>query len=330
MGNELVPLTRETPLATIRHGADVLGAWLAGRNASTVEAYLRDLKDFASFLLGKKEPDLAAAVDAFLALGRGRATEAAIGYRANLNQRGKSGATICRRLSTLRSMVRAAAEIERVAWGLTVKGPKVENLRDTTGPGEEGYRRMRAAVRRVAEDNTNARESARAKRDFAMMLLMHDMVLRRGSCAALDLDDLSLDSDPPWIEVTLKGQTDKKRKTLPWQNRDALKAWIAVRGRKPGPLFVRLDAAAGNDLGRMDGESINRAVRRAGERAELSRSVHAHGLRHQGITRALVLTNGNIAEVQMLADHVKPETTQKYNDNRLNVGGKLAQMLADD
>ena len=105
--------------------------------------------------------------------------------------------------------------------------------------------------------------------------------------------------------------------------------WIAARGDAPGPVFTRLDPGA-KGLERLTGDSVNRVVGKIGLNAGLKRRARAHGLHHQGITRALDLTNGNVRMVQGLGRHADPRTLMKYDDARRDDAGTLAQMLGND
>jgi hypothetical protein len=61
---------------------------------------------------------------------------------------------------------------------------------------------------------------------------------------------------------------------------------VDARGEWPGPLFVRLDRAAGpGHPSRLDAGNAARASKELGLRAGLARGTNPHGLRHQGITR---------------------------------------------
>jgi integrase/recombinase XerC len=99
----------------------------------------------------------------------------------------------------------------------------------------------------------------------------------------------------------------------------------------PGPLFWALDnRSAGREPVRLSGEGLNRLVRRLGERAGLKRRVRAHGLRHQGITRALDLTDGNVREVQRFSRHSNLNTLMLYDDARRDHAGRVARLLGED
>ena len=62
--------------------------------------------------------------------------------KADLLKRGLATATIARRLAALRSMVKLARALGRIAWTLDIAGPKAEPYRDTRGPGLDGWRTL--------------------------------------------------------------------------------------------------------------------------------------------------------------------------------------------
>ncbi len=314
MANELAIL-ESSPLAV--ESDDILASWLSGRKATTVDAYRRDMVDFARFVGARSA---ASAVEALLHAGHGGANRLALAYRANIVDRGLASATVRRRLAALRSMAKLARQLGRIEWSLDVESPRVARLRDTSGPGLDGWRKIRSTARRLASTTTG-------KRNAALIALLHDLGLRRAECSELDLRHVDLDRAQ--VSILGKGQADRQWLTLPPPVVVALAEWIAVRGSHDGPLFCRLDRA-GRGLGRLTGHSVNRAVGKLGRQAGVNRHVRAHGLRHQAITRALDLTNGNIREAQAFSRHADPRTVMAYDDNRLDRAGKLACMLSAD
>jgi integrase len=86
----------------------------------------------------------------------------------------------------------------------------------------------------------------------------------------------------------------------------------------------------GGAPGRLAGNSILYVVATLGRQAGLSQRVRAHGLRHEAVSRILAITNGNIDAAQKFARHADPKTTQRYNDNRLDVAHEMAKLLDED
>jgi integrase/recombinase XerC len=318
MSNELVP-TPKAPLPARDFEQDVVRLFLEGRNANTVAAYTFDLTDFARSI---KAAGPAAAVELLLAVGHGGANAMAMTYRADLVNRGLAAATINRRLAALRSMVRVARQLGRVPWALDVEGAKVKPYRDTRGPTKSEREKLLSALRRRAADTDVG------KRDLALFMLMDNPQLRRAECIALDLADVRLGECQ--VNVIGKGSTEGEWLSIPRQTRDALANWIAVRRPEHGPLFIRLDPGKFDTLDRLTLGSVNRLMDRLSAKAGLQRKARPHGLRHAGITRALDVSGGDVRAVQRLSRHAKLETLMRYDDNRRDGAGKLAQRLADD
>jgi integrase/recombinase XerC len=307
----------------------VLEAWLRGRCAQTTKAYGWVLSDLKRFL---RAPSEEAAIESFLSAGRFGAKRITLSYKSNLTERKLASATIRQRLSAIRSLVTSAREVGCIEWVLDIKAPRRDKCRDMSGPGDDGWRTMRDKARVAAQtpDRTKRPKVDRAKRDLALIFLMHDRGLRRGECVAMDLKDFRDGTDPK-VAVIGKGRTEPELLTIAGPTRDALVDWIKVRGDSPGPLFIRMDPGSERGvLERLGGDGASRMVKRLGKKAGLSQEARAHGLRHHAITRLCVKTNGNIPEVQAFARHLDPRTTMEYNDQRLDVAGKLARLLADD
>ena len=308
------PISSVPPPAAV--AVDLHAAALAGRNARTVRAYASDYRDFAAFL---GAPSPAAALDALVAFGAGTANACALCYRHHLMGRHLAAATIARRLAALRAAVRLARQLGRCSFELEVDAPRAQSYRDTRGPGREGYLRVLEIARANAE-------SAKGRRDLALVRLLHDVALRRAEVLALDVADIDLEAST--VAIIGKGKTDRVPITLPGPTRAALADWLAVRGPDPGPAFVRLDGACPG--ARLTGRGLAKVIGTLGRRAGLARPLRPHGLRHQGITRCIDKTGGNVREVRKFSRHAKVETLLTYDDNRADVAGSVAALVADD
>lgn len=91
------------------------------------------------------------------------------------------------------------------------------------------------------------------------MWLLIGLGLRRAEIESLDLSHHTGDE----LQVLGKGRRQREGHHLPPVVRDALDAWIVMRGTEPGPLFTNLDRArkrgAGAD-GRLSGRAIHQLV----------------------------------------------------------------------
>jgi integrase/recombinase XerC len=300
------PASSAGQLAAAQLSIDLCEAVLSGRKATTLRAYKGDLRDFAAFLgyqIASK------ALDAFVSFSGPYANAAALAYRAHLLDRKLSPATISRRLAALRTAVKVARMLGRVAWDLEVESPRSETYRDTSGPGRDGWK----AVLAIAKERA---VTPRGVRDLAVLRLLHDLALRRGEVVGLDLVDLDLRRSI--VQVKGKGKSSKAPISLPKPTAEALRAWVVLRGDSPGSLFG------------ISGEWIRQLVRGLGRAAQLDRPLRPHGLRHQGITQALDATGGDVRAVRRFSRHAKLETLVVYDDNRADLAGDVARLVSDD
>lgn len=311
-------LTRTDGRALDAHSAArLVEAFLQGRSPRTLAAYRKDLIDFAAFLGVKGGVDHAAR--ALLAQSAGEANGLALAYRAHLLDRQLKPKTINRRLSALRSLVKLAQTLGMVAWTLHVAGVRSKAYRDTRGPGPNGYRALL--------DVAGRQRPYKAARDRALLRLLYDLALRRGEVVGLDLADVDLDGGT--VAIVGKGSREKERRTLPMPTSNALRAWLDERGPEPGPLFVNVDRAGkgqGNDK-RLTGAGLYALVQGLGNKAGIV--ARPHGLRHAAITEALELTGGNVRAVAKFSRHADLRTLGYYDDNRTDLGGEIAKLVAE-
>ena len=145
----------------------------------------------------------------------------------------------------------------------------------------------------------------------------------------LDVEHLDLAGRRVWILG--KGRGERRARTLNDRTAAALAAWVDDRGGAPGALFHRLDKAA-DELapGRLEGESVERLVKRIGRAAGLTRGVRPHGLRHSAITRALDLAHGDVRKVRHFSRHAKLDVLIRYDDNRRDDAGELSRMIGEE
>lgn len=312
MNNLLPSTTAASDLATVPGPAsppDIVAAWLAGREPTTLAAYQQSLADFAAWL----QVTTADAAARLLSNGAGAANGLALAYRVAMTDRDLKPSTIAVRLSALRSLVKVARLTGVVNWDLEVPMPRVKAYRDTRGPGL-------ASVAGIVTAAAN-RDDAKGKRDLAIIRLLYDVALRRAEVVSLDVEHF----DPENRRLSVKGKGDNGRVwiTLPDATAQAVHDWISERGDAPGPLFVEL--ATGKKL-RLSGTSVGRIVTKAGN--ALGVKARPHGLRHTAITAALDATGGDVRTVARFSRHAKIDTVLKYDDNRIDLAGSVASLVA--
>jgi len=296
-----------------RRGADeLLEAWLAGRSPQTVDAYRRDLADFAAYV-SVDSPGRAA--ESLLGAGAGEANLVALRFRAALLDRGLAPATVNRKLAALRSLVKVARTVGLITFSLDVENVRSQAYRDTRGPGVEGYRSLLGALQ--------GRSDAKGARDRAILHLLFDLGLRRAEVVSLDREHLDLAGGTG--SVMGKGRRERISLTLPGPTCEALAAWLAFRGEEDGPLFTSMDHA-GKGSGRLTGRALHQVVQAIGRKVDLH--VWPHGLRHAAITTALDLTAGDVRAVARFSRHMDIRVLGRYDDNREDMAGRVACLVA--
>jgi len=288
----------------------LVAAFLSGRSPQTLRAYRQDLEAFRVFT---GAGSAAEAARLLIAGGPAEANTLALGWRNDLLERGLGPATINRRLAALRSLVKLARLLGMASFTLEVENLRVTPYRDTRGPGPDGFRLLMEAA---------GEASAKALRDRAILRLLYDLALRRAEVVALNVSDV--DFDLARLTILGKGRRQVEALTLPDPTRTALAAWLAARGPSPGPLFVNFDRAGKGR--RLTGAGLYLIIQTLGRKVGLT--VRPHGLRHAGITAALDLTNGNLRAVQRYSRHKDPRILAVYDDNRTDIAGEVARLVA--
>ena len=253
----------------------------------------------------------------FLRLSQYDAIAIVLKYKADLLDLNLAPSTINVRLSAIKSLVTHARKLGQCEFNLSdIRNVKVQTYRDTSGVKPEVFKSILDGI---------ARESTIGKRDYAILRLLWDNALRRGEIGHLTIGDLQ--DAQLWIKG--KGRMQKESIELPIKTVQALEEWLIVRGsnEKLDPLFVSLDNHSKGM--KLSTRSIDRLLKRATERANVSKVMSPHKVRHSAITAALDGSNGDIRRVQKLSRHKNVATVMIYDDNRTNGQGDMSSMLSD-
>ena len=310
--------SRNVPAVAL-HRANVqtaLDLWLSGfASENTRRAYRKEIEAFTAFA---GWDDGAEAVVHFLALDDGQAHAVADKWRAEKIARGLSPASVNRSMAALNSLVGSARRHGITTLRLEAKGVKSRPYRDTKGPGLRGVQ----AILAVATDHTRPEKAAR---DAAIIRLAYGLGLRRGEIASLDIGHCDLVGGT--LPVLGKGRSEREAMTIPVNVKQALSAWLSVRGTDApkAPLFVALDNRSRDAGRRITGAGIFHIIRILGEQAGLK--VRPHGLRHTAITAALDAFNGDYRKTRAFSRHASLDTVRRYDDNRADHAGQVAQAL---
>ena len=249
---------------------------------------------------------------------QGEANEIGRAYRSAMIERGLSPSTINRRLSALRSLVALGKELGFVTFDLATHNVRAEAYRDTRGPEPD-------IMVRLLEYAKAQRHQAKAARDVAIFLLLgYGRALRRGEAVALDLEHF--DPRGNRLGVLRKGKRERKLLSLDPLVTARLRAWVAFRGKEPGPLFLQVGKGGGVLSGRrLSGDGVHKVLQAMG--TKLGAVIRPHGLRHAAITAALDETNGNVRAAREFSGHASVEVLMRYDDNRKDVGGEVASKV---
>jgi integrase/recombinase XerC len=351
-------LPADLPSTRCTSGVDSLkihvDAWLTPTNENTRRAIARGAAMFQAFA---GTPSLYEAIWLLIsdggagervAPGPGYAEAVLTAYRKHLEQAkpkrqvnrdgesGYSANTIRNSILVIGGLLGSLRQVGLISWHPATDVPPASAYRDTTGCGVDGFRRLLAAARAVA---TPFRE-----RNQALLLLLW-RGLRVGELVDIDLEHVDLGATPPRISIFGKWRQSREFIEIAPNQMSALAAWIAVRGREPGPLFWRLDngrpdqaeeaprqrrerrTSGGKRLTTVGAWKI---LQQLGRAQGMSPGVcHPHAIRHTVITELLERAGGNIRRVQAFARLSRAEIVEIYDDRRHHHGLAGASLLDD-
>jgi integrase/recombinase XerC len=284
-------------------------------SSETKRTYAGAIDNFFKQITGK--PSSPQQIAEFLKLSQYDAIAIVLKYKADLLDLNLAPSTINVRLSAIKSLITHARKLGQCEFNLSdIRNVKVQTYRDTSGVKPEVFKSILDEI---------DRDSVMGKRDYAILRLLWDNALRRGEVGHLTIGDFQ--DAQLWIKG--KGRMQKESIDLPIKTIRALEEWLKVRGSndKLDPLFISLDnRTKGMKLSTM---SIDRLLKRATIKANVSKVMSPHKVRHSAITAALDGSNGDIRRVQKLSRHKNVATVMIYDDNRTNGQGDMSSMLSD-
>ena len=151
--------------------------------------------------------------------------------------------------------------------------------------------------------------TAVGRRDAAVVLLFLDTGIRCAELSALDLADCDL----PRGRLLIRHGKGNKQRVVPFARRcrAALEAYLAVRGRAPGPLVWAVTGPGQLRPGvRLQPNGLKQLLRRRGRAAHVPRC-HSHRFRHTFATWA-IQQDARELDVQHLLGHAGPEMVRRY------------------
>ena len=289
-----------------QQAAEACSAWLEGLKsvrrmaAKTVEAYGRDVQQFASFLTGH--------LGGPVSLGDLSALRAA-DFRAFLAMRRREGAssrTLARQLSAIRSLFRhlEKAGMAENASLAAVQSPKIPHA--VPKPLNED---MAKKVLENASDAAHPEAPAwELLRDYAVLLLLYGCGMRISEALGLNAEDAP---EPHQDSLEIVGKGGKVR--LVPLLKQVPKAIARYQESCPYDLKHGTALFRGARGGRLNARNIQLLIQRLRGHLGLPDTASPHALRHSFATH--LLGNGaDLRSIQELLGHASLSTTQIYTE----------------
>lgn len=287
-------------------------------SATTRRAYAGHLRNFFQFAgFGPiPTPDT---LRAFLSQPRAQIAMQLGAYKATMLDAKIKPATINPRLSAVRALITSGNKYSlcRVddVRGL-VTNVKSRTYRETKGTTEDNIARL------LDLPDT---ETLRGKRDYAILVLLCEMVLRRAELCGLAVADF--DAADKRIRILGKGRTETEWLTLSEEGLRAITDYLTAAGHTDGLLFRNFDHRPAHAGGGLTDKGLYALICAYGK--QIGVKLSPHRLRHSGITAALEATDGNTRKVQGLSRHLDSRTLERYDRNRRDFQGEMTGLLSN-
>jgi integrase/recombinase XerD len=283
-----------------------------GAAKNTIEAYRRDLEDYAAFLSSKQAQPTTAA------------REHVVGYLSSLSAEGLSASSSARRLSALRQFHRflCADNIRTDDPTRIVASPRARRPLPKVLSVAEVDKLLSTAE---AEANAEAspQKQAVALRLYVLLELLYATGMRVSELVGLKRAAVMRDA----TFLTIRGKGGKER-VVPINDRarDAVRAYVATL--EPGPWLF----PASGEEGYLSRQVFARELKGLAGRAGIaSARVAPHVLRH-AFASHLLAGGADLRVVQTLLGHADISTTQIYThvlDEKLRTLVETHHPLAD-
>ncbi|WP_108398742.1 site-specific tyrosine recombinase XerD [Devosia submarina] len=279
-------------------GQHLIGAFLEmmsaerGAAKNTIDAYRRDLSDYAGFVAGRKQTLLNASRDSVNA------------YLDQIRRDGLSASSSARRLSAIR-------QFHRFLCADGIRGDDPTRIVASPKPRRALPKVLSIAevdkLLSTAEEEANApaepAQQAAALRLYVLLELLYATGLRVSELVSLRRQAVMRDTS--YLTVVGKGS---KERVVPLNDRarDALKAYLGTLD--PGPFLF----PAGGAEGYLSRQVFARDLKSLAGRAGISSArIAPHVLRH-AFASHLLAGGADLRVVQMLLGHADISTTQIY------------------
>jgi integrase len=239
-------------------------------------------------------------------------------FRATRVACGDETETASLRVNAVRTFLRVALRdgvlTQEQALALGLKPYRARLKRDVQPVGRRLTAKEVCALRAAAPTDT-----AKGKRDLAMLDAMLFAGLRREEVAGLDLSDFRQDGGRWWIVLTGKGQKTRRVKVADPLYK-SLSVWLEAvglpLGQTTGPVFRSVNRGDAISARAINASVVGRLVAEYGAAASLApltgdNQLSAHDLRRT-CARAAYDNGAPLLLVQAMLGHSDPSTTARY------------------
>jgi integrase len=227
-------------------------------------------------------------------------------------------ATGNRMLAAMRGVLRAAFRLGLLSADQMTRACAVEPVRGLRLP--KG-RALSAGELRALFETCDSRSPTGA-RNAAVLGVLYGAGLRRAELCALEVAHYNPESG----RLVVNGKGRKQRSLfVPEGSRQALAAWLSVRGIEPGPLFHPLSKGGTVQRRRMTPGAVAQIAERLARRAKVA-AFSPHDMRRTCIGDKLD-KGVDICTVQAEAGHASPMTTSSYDRRGDRAKQRSAELL---
>lgn len=295
---------------------NIIKSFFPDKSDSTLLAYSKDLDFFTEFL---KKESVQETLDLLFGLPESQANLVVLHYKTELLESGQSVSSINRKLSTLRSLVKAANKEGLLNWKLSIPNEKIDTQPSITCLDKE-------QINLLLNTAKNQENQKKATRDYAIIRLLFDLALKRQFIADLGLKDY--DAVNKTLTIRSNAKLPAKVKLLPIKTVNALNNWLKHREAGEGPFFENLDIAAKKSQG-LSSTSIYRIVKQIGESIGLQ--VTPEEIRKASIKE--VMTHAEklgISDHELLvfSDHKHTVSLKKFKNQKHKIQESLSNLVA--
>lgn len=225
-------------------------------------------------------------------------------------------ATVNRHLAAVRGVVREAWRLGLVS---AEKLKQIEAVHGVVNGRLPAGRALSARERTSLYEGCAADASPAGRRDAALLALLDGAGLRRAEAVGLELVDVEGDTDALLVRHGKGGK--QRRVAIGNGTREAVRAWLDVRGSEPGALLCPVRKGGTVEVRPMTAQAAYAALSRRCEAAGLE-GVTPHDFRRTLISD--MLDDGvDISTVSKIVGHSAITTTARY-DRRDEHAGRRA------